>query len=781
MRGSRSSVGRGAGGAAGKAGRQGDGGRGGRAVVRGGAEGKREGGSGGRGGGRGSGGSGFVACPVCWRSVPLRTVSLHVDSCLAAPAAAASTALSAPPPPPPAPAAAAAAASDAVIAAAEQRGAKEREEKRVVEEGCAVQMGGEGGGARQQGGKQGGQASRCRAGGDTAAGRVRGRAVVSGAHGSGGGSGGAFGGLDDGAIRREEAGGEAGRCVGGGREKRGAEGGRGSSEREGKKHREGLERLWCVEAEQWAGEERQSDGRGEGDVDAIVAGTASASAAYDGAATVVLGAPGRGRISEACTAAAAAAAAVAGRNAGAGGARKGDSERTAAAGEAGTGEAGKGEAGTGEAGKGEAGTGEAGKGEAGTGEAGKGEAGTGEAGKGEAGTGEAGKGEAGTGEAGKGEAGTGEAGMGEAVPPRLAWDVFSRGRRQHKVIYLIRHGHTSFYALPSAQPLPPPPLSHASHLSLAPSALSPSPLLASPRLLPFPPYRRHLCRDRDVPLSPLGRQQATALYPSLMHIAHQSQLLLVSPLSRALETLCYALHLNTPHPPCCTSHGPQQASPRHPASTPCLCPAVPPSPPGPALPSSPPPCPVLVCALHSEHVAGPGDMGREKEVLASDFPLPFLSFSHLQHHWWPYHPSHPPPTHPPHTPTAPAITAAPSPAATLATPGRAPSATLTVAATLGASSEAHPFSLASRSSVSLFSAVTPPVAGTVRAPAPAGSNPPPLHEPRAVLRKRVGEFRRFLSARPEATITVIGHSTFFMEFLASRRRMKHCEIVKMCL
>ncbi|CAI5998300.1 unnamed protein product [Closterium sp. NIES-64] len=410
---------------------------------------------------------------------------------------------------------------------------------------------------------------------------------------------------------------------------------------------------------------------------------------------------------------------------------------------------------------------------------------------------EACRGQACVGEAGMGrrdEAGMGrrdEAGMEVASrSARLAWDVFSRGGRQHKVIYLIRHAHTSFSAPPPHTPLPSAPIPLASHLPLSRSASAcpsasppPAPPHTSPPLLPCQAYRHHLRRGHDVPLSPLGRQQAMDLHPTLIHIAQKSQLLLVSPLSRALETLCYALHLNTPTattchccnapctttsilgPPCCTAPHSSNA-PHHPFNSSAKplnsihqCPHTP--------HGQPHAC--------SKHVAGPGDMGRDKEILASDFPFPFLSFSHLPHHWWPHHPSHPPPTPLPSTHTPPAIPATPSPAsppppAPITGPAAAAAGTWgAVAEPRGAPASSPP-------------CTTPlPFAPTLPAPSSAASNPPSLHEPRAILRKRVGEFRRFLFACPEATIAVIGHSTFFMEFLASRRRMKNCEIVKICL
>eukprot|EP00897_Mesotaenium_endlicherianum_P009443 jgi/Mesen1/8527/ME000480S07883 len=45
------------------------------------------------------------------------------------------------------------------------------------------------------------------------------------------------------------------------------------------------------------------------------------------------------------------------------------------------------------------------------------------------------------------------------------------------------------------------------------------------------------------------------------------------------------------------------------------------------------------------------------------------------------------------------------------------------------------------------------------------------------LRRRVGEFRRYLRALPEQTLVVIGHSTFFKELVGTNRRMAHCEVL----
>ncbi|CAI5995890.1 unnamed protein product [Closterium sp. NIES-65] len=414
---------------------------------------------------------------------------------------------------------------------------------------------------------------------------------------------------------------------------------------------------------------------------------------------------------------------------------------------------------------------------------------------------------------------------------RLAWDVFSRGGRQHKVIYLIRHAHTSFSAPPPHTPLPSAPIPLASHLPLSRSASAcpsasppPAPPHTSPPLLPCQAYRHHLRRGHDVPLSPLGRQQAMDLHPTLIHIAQKSQLVspplllvglrsllslfpsqpsIIGPLTILpcppsflfLHPHCFLPVLLSSHPPVrlspspCPAHAPSAASV---AALPCA---------GDSLLCLAPQhshrhhVPLLQRPLHHHQHSRPAMLHRstllqrtssslqlicktfelDPPILASDFPFPFLSFSHLPHHWWPHHPSHPPPTPLPSTHTPPAIPATPSPAsppppAPITGPAAAAAGTWgAVAEPRGAPASSPP-------------CTTPlPFAPTLPAPSSAASNPPSLHEPRAILRKRVGEFRRFLFACPEATIAVIGHSTFFMEFLASRRRMKNCEIVKICL
>lgn len=45
------------------------------------------------------------------------------------------------------------------------------------------------------------------------------------------------------------------------------------------------------------------------------------------------------------------------------------------------------------------------------------------------------------------------------------------------------------------------------------------------------------------------------------------------------------------------------------------------------------------------------------------------------------------------------------------------------------------------------------------------------------LKERVGKFREHLRLRPETTIVVIGHSTFFRELSGKAKRMENCEIL----
>ncbi|CAI5485325.1 unnamed protein product [Closterium sp. Naga37s-1] len=192
---------------------------------------------------------------------------------------------------------------------------------------------------------------------------------------------------------------------------------------------------------------------------------------------------------------------------------------------------------------------------------------------------EACRGQACVGEAGMGrrdEAGMGrrdEAGMEVASrSARLAWDVFSRGGRQRKVIYLIRHAHTSFSAPPPHTPLPSAPIPLASHLPLSRSASAcpsasppPAPPHTSPPLLPCQAYRHHLRRGHDVPLSPLGRQQLS-LFPSQPSIIGPLTILPCPPSFLFLHPHCFLPVLLSSHPPVrlspspCPAHAPSAAS-----------------------------------------------------------------------------------------------------------------------------------------------------------------------------------------------------------------------------
>jgi len=49
-------------------------------------------------------------------------------------------------------------------------------------------------------------------------------------------------------------------------------------------------------------------------------------------------------------------------------------------------------------------------------------------------------------------------------------------------------------------------------------------------------------------------------------------------------------------------------------------------------------------------------------------------------------------------------------------------------------------------------------------------------EPAAHMRGRVGEFGRWLSARPERLVVAVGHSTFFRSLTRARVRMRNCEV-----
>ncbi|KAJ7248912.1 hypothetical protein O6H91_18G083500 [Diphasiastrum complanatum] len=107
------------------------------------------------------------------------------------------------------------------------------------------------------------------------------------------------------------------------------------------------------------------------------------------------------------------------------------------------------------------------------------------------------------------------------------------------------------------------------------------------------PLRRHLF---DVQLSQLGTKQASDLGPKL--VALKPDVIITSPLTRALQTLKWAGQTSK------------------------------------ALGFR-----IEVSALHTEHIACSGDVGRPSKVLASEFP--WLSFSDLEDIWW-FSPKHAP-------------------------------------------------------------------------------------------------------------------------------------------
>lgn len=200
--------------------------------------------------------------------------------------------------------------------------------------------------------------------------------------------------------------------------------------------------------------------------------------------------------------------------------------------------------------------------------------------------------------------------------PRL----FSLFNKQKKTVHLIRHGHTTYTEGYFRTKL-------GNH--------------------PF-----------DVILSPLGIQQASALKEKLGYLG--AELILTSPLTRALQTLQYAMDL----------------SQRTEAGR------------------------IEVSHLHTEHVFNSGDVGRPTSMLSREFPM--LSFTGIEEVWW-------------------------------FSPKRAPN---------------------------------DPLNGIFQS-----------RESMDHLRKRVGIFRQYLLSRPETTIVIIGHSTFFKELSGRRRRMKNCEIL----
>lgn len=166
------------------------------------------------------------------------------------------------------------------------------------------------------------------------------------------------------------------------------------------------------------------------------------------------------------------------------------------------------------------------------------------------------EGGASTGEDRRGQGGAWNApGAAAGVLPPVA-PVF---QRPTKVVHLIRHGHTG---TPAGS-------------SLATRTNGPPPAGG---------------RQFDVPLSTLGRRQAEALGPRLR--ALKADLILVSPLSRALQTLEGALGAD------------ELAAASH----------------------------VRVTALHTEHVAVSGDVGRPRRQLAAEFP--WAALGHLADPWW---------------------------------------------------------------------------------------------------------------------------------------------------
>jgi len=44
------------------------------------------------------------------------------------------------------------------------------------------------------------------------------------------------------------------------------------------------------------------------------------------------------------------------------------------------------------------------------------------------------------------------------------------------------------------------------------------------------------------------------------------------------------------------------------------------------------------------------------------------------------------------------------------------------------------------------------------------------------VRRRAGQFREWLHSRPESSIVVVGHSTWFMQFMGAKTRLKNCEV-----
>eukprot|EP00249_Psilotum_nudum_P004331 c17851_g1_i1 orf=208-1206(+) len=136
----------------------------------------------------------------------------------------------------------------------------------------------------------------------------------------------------------------------------------------------------------------------------------------------------------------------------------------------------------------------------------------------------------------------------EKLNPR----VFPIFNKHNKTIHLIRHGHTTY---------------------------NQGYFTTSVGNFPF-----------DVTLSTLGMQQATSLGEKLAHL--NAELILTSPLTRALQTLQHALDSSK------------------------IAEAV----------------KIQVSDLHSEHVFNSGDVGRPAKMLAKEFP--WLNFTGLKDTWW---------------------------------------------------------------------------------------------------------------------------------------------------
>lgn len=130
--------------------------------------------------------------------------------------------------------------------------------------------------------------------------------------------------------------------------------------------------------------------------------------------------------------------------------------------------------------------------------------------------------------------------------------LFSVFNRHKKTVHLIRHGHTTY---------------------------TEGPFRTKTGNHPF-----------DVTLSTVGIQQAFALSKRLGRL--QAELILTSPLTRALQTLQHAANLS------------QRTDDLR----------------------------IEVCDIHTEHVHTSGDVGRPAWMLAQEFP--WISFAGLKDVWW---------------------------------------------------------------------------------------------------------------------------------------------------